>query len=561
MGRGHVAAGVAQVVPTRIGRWATEHGGQGYYLFPTTDAKNGGWERAAGNAATAQIDTADLNYRHHFAEHGPHSLIAGFGYRAVHADANLTPPTTVTRPQRTDQLFSVFAEDTVALAERLHAPVLTTFKAKGLIADTHPLAGGVLGTLELLLRCRDELGTLPHLSPALGTQVRTNSEAVTGVLQPPGGPDLTEGPSISTDFHPDGRTHVTQNRYTGGGRLLRFQVGPLVDGADPARRARDTLAAIARHPLRHLRVMAARDFEQRFTALTVMQRGTGDLRLRWRRSPLRPWRRALRSSRGGGAASPSYLPVANDVTRAFAHASGGTPLNLLPESVGGQSVTAHILGGAVISADPRAGVVDVRHEVFGHPGLYVADASVIPADVGVNPSLTITALAERFAAAWPERAAEPAPRRPLPEHPLPAGLAALTRLWRALPAPPVAALEGDRRARFVGPRALRAAAPRSIALLGLPGWWGKRFDADGSGTNIVDGGAGTKLAMRARVAPSALDGRPVLLVSYAADAPEPWRRVRDEFRALPDGRLLGMSCVPAGPATRGLPFVLDLPAP
>lgn len=75
--------------------------------------------RAAGNAATAQIDTADLNYRHHFAEHGPHSLIAGFGYRAVHADANLTLPTTVTRPQRTDQLFSIFAEDTIALAERL----------------------------------------------------------------------------------------------------------------------------------------------------------------------------------------------------------------------------------------------------------------------------------------------------------------------------------------------------------------------------------------------------------------------------------------------------------
>ncbi len=422
------------------------------------------------------------------------------------------------------------------------------------------LAAGVLGTMELLLRCRDELGTLPRLSPTLGERVRTNSEAVTGVLDPPGGPDLTRGPSISTDFHPDPQTHVTQNRYTGGGRLLRLQVGPLVDGADPGRRARATLAAIARHPLRHARVVAARDFERRFTALTVMQRGEGDLRLRWRRSPLRPWRRVLRSSRGTGAASPSYLPVANEVTRAYAAASGGTPLNLLPESVGGRSVTAHILGGAVMGTDARSGVVDTRHEVFGHPGLFVADASVIPADVGVNPSLTITAMAERFAAAWPDRPEEVAPAPVSTDHELPTDLAGLARLWSVLPATTPGELEGDHRARFLGPRWLRAVAPRGIGLVGLPGWWGKRFDADGVGTNLVDDGARTHLAMRARVEPSVLDGRPVMLVSYPPDAPLPWRRVRDEFRTLPDGRLLGMSCVPTGPLTQGLPFLLERPA-
>lgn len=440
------------------------------------------------------------------------------------------------------------------------------------VAERVVVAAGVLGTTELLLRCRDELGTLPHLSPRLGERVRTNSEAITGVLHPPG-TDLTRGPSISTDFHPDARTHVTQNRYVGGGRLLRLQVGPLLDGEEPGPRARATLAAIARRPLGHLRVVAARDFERRFTALSVMQSGEGELALRWRRSPVRPWRRVLRSERAAGPRVPSYIPVANEVTRAFAQAAGGTPLNLLPESVGGRSVTAHILGGAVIGSGPADGVVDAAHETFGHPGLYVADASVIPADVGVNPSLTITALAERFAAAWPRRsetagtsaggARDDAPA-PVPAPgdaaDLPAGLAALARRWSLLPAPGPDVLVGDRRARFVGPRWLRAVAPRGVGVLGLPEWWGKRFDADGRGTNLVHRGAREALAMRAEVAPSAIDGRPVLLVTYAPDAPLPWRHVRDELRALPDGRLLGMSCVATGPLTRGLPFLLDRPA-
>nr|WP_255669244.1 GMC family oxidoreductase [Aeromicrobium duanguangcaii] len=132
-----------------------------------------------------------------------------------------------------------------------------------------------------------------------------------------------------------------------------------------------------------------------------MQRLDSEFALDHRRSPLRPWRRVLRSRLTGGVRPPSNLPVANEVTRAFAEASGGRPLNLLGESVGGLSVTAHILGGAVMGATAADGVVDANHEVHGHPGLYVADASVIPANLGVNPSLTITALAERFASRFP----------------------------------------------------------------------------------------------------------------------------------------------------------------
>jgi cholesterol oxidase len=417
------------------------------------------------------------------------------------------------------------------------------------------LAAGVLGTLELLFRCRDELGTLPHVSRRLGVSVRTNSEAVTGILARDGGVDLLRGPSISSDFHPDARTHVTQNRFRGGGRLLRAQVGPLVDDERRGRRARRTLRAIAAEPRAHLRVVLARRFDQRYTALTVMQHADNALRLRFGRSPVRPWRRVLRSAGVEEPRAPSYLPVANAVTRAYARSIGGTPLNLLPESVGGVSVTAHILGGAVIGAD---GVADLRHEVRGHPGLYVADASAIPANVGVNPSLTVTAMAERFAAAWParsERADAPAP--PAGEWPLPASLGGLRRLWRTLPAPSLEAALGDLDARFTGPRWLQALAPRGLAALGLPGWRGKRFearDAELAGTNRT--AAGERLAMRARPAASAIDGRPALVVTYAAAAPLPWRRVRDELRELPDGRLLALSMLDVPLPALPLPFLL-----
>ncbi|GAB2862503.1 GMC family oxidoreductase [Myroides odoratimimus subsp. xuanwuensis] len=278
------------------------------------------------------------------------------------------------------------------------------------------LAAGVLGTVELLYRCRDELGTLPRVSRRLGQHVRTNSEALTAVLQPPG-EDLSRGPTISSDFHPDERTHTTLNRYIGGWHM-RLQLGPLVDGERPGRRAARVLGQLVTRPGAQARVLTARRFLQRLTVLTTMQHHDSELALDLSPSPVRPWRRVLRSRLSGGVRPPSYLPIANEVTRAFAAASGGRPLNLLGESVGGLSITAHILGGAVMGVDGEHGVVDADHEVHGHPGLYVMDASVIPANLGVNPSLTITALAERFAARFPAAVGDVVRRAPIDARPV-----------------------------------------------------------------------------------------------------------------------------------------------
>ena len=441
------------------------------------------------------------------------------------------------------------------------------------------LAGGVLGTLELLFRCRDELGTLPHVSPSLGRRVRTNSEAVSIVIDDDPATDLTRGPAISTDFHPDSRTHITQNRYVGGGKLLRPQVGPLVDGAGPGRRAVETVASILRHPLRFLRTATARNFERRLTALTVMQDVDSELSFEYGRSPLRPWRRVLRSRAVPGREAASYIPVANEAAREFAASSGGTPLNLMIESIGGRSFTAHILGGAVIGDSPEEGVVDATHEVHGHPGLFVADASAIPVNLGVNPSLTITAMAERFASHWPDRpetdvadegAGAVSGSRSSPASRdlagLPASPAALARLWGALPAPELEDLAGSHRAVFIGPGPLRRLAPSGLGLLGLPDWFGKRFegtpdglrginllDPDGNGSDFVE-----YLEMEAALEPSVLDGAPVLVSTYGEDAPLPWRHVRDEFRLLGSGQLLGMAVFDRPVLRRfGSPFVLE----
>jgi cholesterol oxidase len=453
-------------------------------------------------------------------------------------------------------------------------------------AERVVVAAGVLGTLELLFRCRDEFGTLPGVSPMLGRQVRTNSEAVTVVLDDDETADLSRGPAISTDFHPDERTHVTQNRYIGGGKLMRWQVGPLVDGSNPGRRAAETVLGILRHPVRFLKAATARNFERRLTAITVMQDVESEVAFELRRSPLRPWKRVLRSRSVPGREAPSYLPVANEAARSFAEASGGTPLNLLVESAGGRSVTAHVLGGAVIGEDCDSGVIDPAHEVHGHPGLYVADASAIPVNLGVNPSLTITAMAERFASLWPEKSLRPA-GGPAAEGGLTGGLShgagaeaarqtgveglprspfALRRLWGALPVPDPGMLEGSHRAVFVGPGPSRSLAPAALGLAGLPDWYGKRFRfaQDGSdeltGMNLLRDGDGLveHLEMRAAIEPSALDGVPVLVSTYPGAAPLPWRHVRDEFRLLAPGLLLGMAVFDRPFARRiGTPFALE----
>lgn len=264
-----------------------------------------------------------------------------------------------------------------------------------LTAHSVILAAGVLGTLTLLFRCRDELKTLPGISPQLGRVVRTNSEAIVGILSRDPHTDLTKGTTISSDFYADAHTHITQNRFPEGYTFMKWQSGPLIDEAHPFRRALKTLAAFIFHPLRSTASWRAKNWHKRVNVLTVMQHVDNQLAFRYGRGPLSLFQKRLQSVAIPGKQPPAYLPVANAAARAFARHADGEPLNVLLETLANLSFTAHILGGCHMGDLHDTGVIDTSHQVFGYPGLYVVDGSAVSANVGVNPSLTIAALAER----------------------------------------------------------------------------------------------------------------------------------------------------------------------
>lgn len=256
------------------------------------------------------------------------------------------------------------------------------------------LSAGVLGTVKLLLECKDR-GSLPNVSDAVGKLVRTNSEAILGVAADNPSETWSRGVAITSSMHPDEHTHVEVVRYGEGSDALVPLTTPLTDGGPGAPRWLRWLGNIARHPIDWLRSLWPFGWSKRGTFLLVMQTLDNSISLGLRRSWRSLWRRALDTDRGDGAPNPSYIPLANEVARVFAGKVGGRASSSIMEALFDTPTTAHILGGASIGASPAAGVIDANNEVFGHAGLYVCDGSMIPANLGVNPSLTITALTER----------------------------------------------------------------------------------------------------------------------------------------------------------------------
>ncbi len=255
-------------------------------------------------------------------------------------------------------------------------------------------SGGVMGTVKLLLQCRRN-GMLPRLSSQLGNFVRTNSEAILGVRSRDRSVDWNDQIAITSGIYPDDDTHMEMVRYNKGSDLLYGLLTLLTDGGGAIPRQMRFAANVLRHPLRFLRNFWFLGSSARTTVLLVMQ--TSDNYLHLNLAP-RPWRfgRCSLNSRlpPGQERIPSYIPVANEVARRLATRMNGEPLSSWPEMILDAPTTAHILGGCAMGETPGQGVVDFSGQVFGYPGLYVADGSVVPVNLGVNPSLTITALSE-----------------------------------------------------------------------------------------------------------------------------------------------------------------------
>jgi len=286
--------------------------------------------------------------------------------------------------------------------EMVH-PIIKNKAYKTLKANKVVISGGVLGSLELLFTCRDVAATLPKISNRLGTGVRTNSEAFAIVLSRDINEDLTRGNAITSDFYPDDVTHITQNRFPDAYTMMKMQAGPMVDDHRPWRRALRTFGNMILHPRDATASWFAKNWRQRITVFTVMQHLDNQISFTYGKNMFSPLKPVLKSKRVKGKEAPSYIPVGNEAGRIYARISNGIPLNSFMESIANLTTTSHILGGCNIGADVQDGVVDTNLEAFGYPGLYVIDGSAIPANVGVNPSLTITALAERAISRMPSK--------------------------------------------------------------------------------------------------------------------------------------------------------------
>jgi cholesterol oxidase len=281
-------------------------------------------------------------------------------------------------------------------------------KAADIKAGKVIVSAGALGTLELLFKCKQVTRSLPNLSNQLGVVVRTNSESIVGALSRNDEIDLSHGTTISSDFYPDEYTHITQNRFPEGYNFMKSFSVPLVDDPKPVRRALRTIGKMIMDPLGMYRCLFAKKWHKRVTVLTVMQNHDNQLSFKFGRSAAFLYlKRRLKSYSVKGKEAPVNIPVANRAGAILAEVSNGIPINVSNESLINMSTTAHILGGCHMGSSVDNGVIDTSHQVFGYPGLYVVDGAAVSANVGVNPALTITAIAERAISLIPDKKSMP----------------------------------------------------------------------------------------------------------------------------------------------------------
>ncbi|MFC4128233.1 GMC oxidoreductase [Nocardia rhizosphaerae] len=320
------------------------------------------------------------------------TLVKNYLYLAEQAGAQVVPMTTVTalRPLP-DGSWDVATERTGAWLRK---------DPKTYTAGQVVLAAGTLGTQKLLHAMRDQ-GTLPNLSDRLGLLTRTNSESIVGAatkkLAP--GQDFTKGVAITSSIHPTPDTHIEPVRYGKGSNSMGLLQTLMVDGGGRIPRWLRFLGIAILHPLTLLGFLSVKNWSERTIISLVMQHLDNSITTYTKRGV---FGRKLTSKQGHGQPNPTWIPAGNEVTRRVADKIDGVAGGTWGE-VFNVPLTAHFLGGAAIGADPAHGVIDAYHRVFGYPTLSVVDGAAVSANLGVNPSLTITAQAERAAAYWPNK--------------------------------------------------------------------------------------------------------------------------------------------------------------
>jgi cholesterol oxidase len=267
------------------------------------------------------------------------------------------------------------------------------------------VAAGTYNTQKLMHKMKSD-GTLPKISNALGKLSRTNSEALTGTIMPKGGTDYSKGSAITSSFFPDEHTHVEPVRYGKGSNFMGLLQTVMTDGTNIKKRRQQWLKQIVTKPSLLLKIMDVRQWSQRTVVALIMQNVDSSLTVKGKRGLL-GWR--LTSENDSDTPNATYIPAANEVARRIAENKGGIAGGHIGDLVNAP-FTAHFVGGCVIGATANDGVIDPYHRVWNYPTMHIVDGASVTANLGVNPSLTITAQAERAFSMWPNKGeADPRP--------------------------------------------------------------------------------------------------------------------------------------------------------
>ena len=384
------------------------------------------------------------------------TLVKNYLYLAEKNGAKILPMTTVVR------VTTRAADGSTDGADGYDVHVKFT-KSRGrkpqkvISAQQVVFAASALGTQRLLHRMKDE-GHLTGVSDRLGHLSRTNSESILGAIAPNMDIDYSRGVAITSSFHPDEHTHIEPVRYGKGSNAMSFLQTVLTDGDGPEPRWRTWLKEMWKEKANILDLYDVKHWSERTVIALVMQSRDNSITTYLKRRGKFTY---LTSRQGHGEPNPTWIPAANEAVRRMADVMGGgtaggtigEPFNI--------PLTAHFIGGCVIANSPDEGVIDPWHRVFNHPGLHIVDGSAITANLGVNPSLTITAQAERAMSFWPNKGETDA--RPLlgtTYSPVPAVAPSRPAVPESAPGAlrlPIVAVTAGKRARRT-PAAAKAAA-------------------------------------------------------------------------------------------------------
>lgn len=323
------------------------------------------------------------------------TLVKNYLYLAEQNGAKVLPLTTVTAVRPQGEGFSV---DLRRTGRRARATIT---------AGQVVLAAGTWGTQRLLHSMKDQ-GILPRLSPRLGELTRTNSEAIIGAGRTSVDPDrdFSRGVAITSSIHPDATTHIEPVRYGKGSNAMGLLQTIATDGAASVPRWLQALRFMAKHPVRTARLLRTHRWSERTVILLVMQSLDNSITTFTKKGV---FGRRYTSKQGHGEPNPAFIPAGYEANQLAAKHIDGIAGGTWGE-IFNVPLTAHFIGGCAIGSSVDDGVIDAYHRVHGYPGLSVVDGSAISANLGVNPSLTITAQAERAFSFWPNKGdADPRP--------------------------------------------------------------------------------------------------------------------------------------------------------